>query len=366
MIGGLDAQNPIVRKQLTRKESVFIPMIDSRYQIISEIGHGGYSIVYKAIEISSRNEIALKKIQVFDKHLGLPTSFYRELKCLQQMAGIPNIVQLKNVIRSKSEGCFYFSLEYCEYNLFSVLHTITLTRQQIQSYFKQILLAVQHMHSLGYIHCDLKPSNILLTKDNQIKLCDFGMTSKCDDSYNKISNNIATPSYRPPEILLGDTKISPSIDIWGLGCILYEMVTQKKLFNPIDSSDISQLFAIFQICGTPTELTWPKFDLLPNSVSIRSFPIIQSNLHQILEISLPTEFSFLIDLLENMLQLDPSKRLKLETILSHPFFTDDIKLPQLHLMESHTKDSIPKVSPFIKKVERFMRPERVLPPPILA
>lgn len=193
----------------------------------------------------------MKKIQVFDKHQGLPASFYRELKCLQQVAGIPNIVQLKNVIQSKSEGCFYFSLAYCESNLFSDLYTIPLTRQQIQSYFKQILLAVQQIHSLGYVHCDLKPSIYrLLTKDNQIKLCDFGMTSKFDDSYNKISNIIATPSYRPPEILLGDTTISPSIDIWGLGCILYQMLTQKKFFNPIESSDIS-----FPIYGNfpPTE-----------------------------------------------------------------------------------------------------------------
>lgn len=346
--------------------SVIGPTINSRYFVISQIGRGGYGSVFKAVDLTNGEIVALKKVFTFDRHSGLPISFYRERNCLKEMSGNENIVKLIQTFHSKEENCLYLVLEYCEYDLCALIHNYRLTYEQAQTYMKQILLSVQAMHSKDYVHRDLKPSNIFITRENVVKIGDFGLTRKLDKS-RPLTSKVITPSYRPPEVLLGDSHYGKAVDIWSLGCVFYEMITNKVLFRPSASTDISQLMSIFSICGTPTQESWPGFENLPNANLIEKQKPIQSTLRELLERDVPSQMSNIIDLLESMLQLDPSKRLKIEQVMSHPFFAGNFELPNLSYPETHANDivSIP-ITRNIIKIDPLLRHERILPPPILA
>ncbi|KAK8861072.1 hypothetical protein M9Y10_012766 [Tritrichomonas musculus] len=345
--------------------SAFGPTINSQFYVISQVGRGGYGSVFKAIDLSNGEVVALKKVFTFDPHTGIPSSFYREIKCLKEMDGNENIVKLKQIIRSKEEHCFYLVLDYCEYDLCGLVHNYGLTYEQAQTYMKQILNAVRSMHSKEFVHRDLKPSNIFLTVENVVKVGDFGLTRKLDKT-RPLTSKVITQSYRPPEVLLGDSHYGPAVDIWSLGCVFYEMITNKVLFCPSSSTDISQLMSIFSICGTPTQENWPGFDKLPNSNLIKNTKTIKSTLRELLERDVPQELSIIIDLLESMLQLDPSKRINIEQVMSHPFFADDFVLPALSYPETHAANivSIP-IARNIIKIDSLLMHERILPPPIL-
>ncbi|OHT14004.1 Serine/threonine-protein kinase ppk23 [Tritrichomonas foetus] len=401
--------------------------ISSEYDVVSHVGRGGYGNVYKAINKSTGEIVALKKVNSFDIHGGLPTSYYREVNCLKEMRGHPNIVNLKNICRSKDsssgESCLYLVMDYCEYDLSGLIHNYGLTIRQIQSFMRQILIAVQDMHSHGYVHRDLKPSNVFVTKEGVIKVGDFGLTRKLDKS-RPLTSKVITPSYRPPEVLLGDSHYDQSVDVWSLACVLYEMVTGKVLFRPSTASDLSQLLSIFEICGMPNQENWPGFDKLPNasilqmcqspknsnnqysnnSMTFSNNSMTQysnnsfsdgfsyqckSALRELLEQTIPPQLHTIVDLLESMLQLDPRRRATIAQALEHPFFADteqasaagtSFELSCLPYPETHAIDVSAKIPlakhknlnanvDFVNKAlnaRQILRPARVLPPPILA
>jgi cyclin-dependent kinase len=110
------------------------------------------------------------------------------------------------------------------------------------------------------MHRDLKPQNLLVSKDNIIKLADFGLGRSFSIPIGKYTHEVVTLWYRAPEILLGSKCYSTPIDIWSIGCILAEMITGRPLF--CGESEIEQLLAIFRIMGTPSNETWPQVENL--------------------------------------------------------------------------------------------------------
>lgn len=133
----------------------------------------------------------------------------------------------------------------------------TLSEDKVQAIVYQLLLALDYCHSNRVIHRDLKPQNILINKsDLRIKLADFGLARTYYYPIREYTHEIITLWYRAPEILLGTEKYSQSVDIWSVGCILYELAHSKCLF--CGDSEIDQLFKIFKTLGTPTDKTWPE------------------------------------------------------------------------------------------------------------
>lgn len=123
------------------------------------------------------------------------------------------------------------------------------------------LLGIEFCHKHRVLHRDLKPQNLLIDKEGSIKLADFGLSRTYSISKKTYTEEVVTLWYRAPEILLGCKHYSTPVDIWSIGCIFAEMVTNTPLFQ--GDSEIQQLFKIFEILGTPNDDNWPGAKLLP-------------------------------------------------------------------------------------------------------
>ena len=105
--------------------------------------------------------------------------------------------------------------------------------EHIQFFLYQILRGLKYVHSCGILHRDLKPSNLLLNTTCDLKICDFGLARVADPDHDHtgfLTEYVATRWYRAPEILLGSPVYTKGVDMWAVGCILGEMISNKPLF----------------------------------------------------------------------------------------------------------------------------------------
>ena len=164
-------------------------------------------------------------------------------------------------------------------------------------------------------------SKLLISADGQrLKLADFGLARLSALPAGQYTHEVVTLWYRAPELLLGATRYSASVDVWSIGCIMAEMATGYALFP--GRSDIDQIFKIFQRRGTPSTHSglWPGVEQLPHFNA--EFP--QWSARSIADfVSLETfgNDQNAIDLLERFLQYDPDTRIGCRRALEHPYFS---------------------------------------------
>jgi len=166
------------------------------------------------------------------------------------------------------------------------------------------------------LHRDLKPQNILVSKQGALKIADFGLARTFGIPVKSFANEVVTLWYRPPDILLGSTNYSTSIDIWSIGCIFAEMVTGKCLF--MGSSAPDQLIKIFQVTGTPDPDKWPGLSDLSEWKPDAFEKFTGEPLSKIC----PKLESDGLDLLEKMLKCNPAERITGKDALDHPYFKE--------------------------------------------
>lgn len=151
-----------------------------------------------------------------------------------------------------------------------------------------------------------------MDRQGNIKLTDFGLAREFGQPNKELTKNVATRWYRPPEILFGASFYGEGIDMWALGCILAELYLREPIFK--GDGDIDQLSKIFGIIGTPDEENWPNAKKLPYFFEFeKTDPVPLKSL-------IPTASPDAIDLIINLLRLDPQKRIGTEEVLNHPFF----------------------------------------------
>lgn len=200
------------------------------YEIISHIGEGSYGQVYKAKEKKTNNFVALKKVRLEHESEGFPITAIREIKILRQL-NHKNVVSLKEVVTDKEDtlefkkggGSFYLVFEYMDHDLTGLIESgmVDFTVKDNAILMRQLLEGLNYCHKQNFIHRDIKCSNILLNNKGELKLADLGLARLFDNEQIRLyTNKVVTLRYRPPELLLGEEKYGPSIDIWSCGCIL--------------------------------------------------------------------------------------------------------------------------------------------------
>lgn len=282
-----------------------------RYEKLGKIGEGTYSQVYKA-QGPSGEICALKVVALEAEDEGIPSTAIREISLLKQLQH-PNIVKLCDVIHSERKLTLVF--EFLEQDLKKVLdqHEDGLEPARTRSFLHQLLSGISYCHQNRVLHRDLKPQNLLISSEGALKLADFGLARAFGIPVRAYSHEVVTLWYRPPDVLMGSKKYSTPLDIWSVGCIFAECANGRALFPGTTEAD--QLQKIFEIVGTPNPLYWPRVVELPEWRSD-----FKQYAPQPWEHIMPRQEPVTLDLLANLLQCDPDRRLKGPTALRHPYF----------------------------------------------
>jgi len=304
---------------------------------IAQVGEGTYGSVYKAKDRLTNEMVAMKKIRMGNEKEGFPITAIREIKLLRELDH-ENVVKLKEVVSSKEtcynrgKGSVYIVFEFMDHDLMGLMDTVDMqfAENQIKCFVKQLLTGLHYCHKRNIMHRDIKGSNLLINNAGVLKLGDFGLSRSFNekDINYRYTNRVVTLWYRPPELLLGAVVYGPAIDVWGVGCIMAELLMRKPLFPGKNERD--QMDRVFAVCGTPHAEIWPSCTELTfyNTVQRPEKERKPDRLKQHLLSALddrgnPRLNDNAVDLVRKMLVLDPAKRISAADSLDHDWFWSD-------------------------------------------
>ncbi|EXB39294.1 Mitogen-activated protein kinase kinase kinase 2 [Morus notabilis] len=263
------------------------------------LGSGSYGAVYLTF-LTNFNELN-HLLAVKTSFLALSTSLFKEKRVLANLGDCPEIIVCfgHKVTVERGMQLYNLVLEYAPFGTLSdLIQTFILRDINIRIYTTIILKGLRYMHAKGYVHCDLKPDNILVFPSDQrgcyrVKIADFGLTKEPDeviipDDYKNRFRG--TPCYMSPEsVVLG--QIGPALDIWSLGCIVIEMHTAKSAWHVLECT--------------------PRLDMVHLLASTKMTPPIPCAVTEIGR-----------DFLRKCLARDPRERWTARMLLNHPYVSE--------------------------------------------
>ncbi|KAJ6244736.1 mitogen-activated protein kinase 13 [Anaeramoeba flamelloides] len=322
-------------------------VIDQKYKYMKKIGQGAYGIVISAKDTTTKDKVAIKKIiGVFDRLTDAKRTL-REIKLLKHF-NHENILCLKDVMIPPVKEKFtsvYLVTELLATDLRQIINSEQeLSEDHVRYFLYQILCALKYLHSGNVIHRDLKPGNILLNENCDLKVCDFGLARISDPEEENplLTQYVATRWYRSPEIILGWGEYTSSVDVWSAGCIFGEILNRSPLFPGKDFLD--QLELITKIVGKPSK---KEINTLQNKRARRYMKNLPNKKKADYSKIFYNASEEALDLLNKMLQFNPQKRISVDDALNHPFLepifdNDDIQLCKENFNFSFEKDKLTK------------------------
>ncbi|OQR96626.1 cell division protein kinase, partial [Achlya hypogyna] len=295
--------------------SVSVGWSMERYQKLEKVGEGTYGVVYKAKDRVTGEIIALKKIRLEAEDEGIPSTAIREISLLKELQH-SNIVRLYNIVHTERKLTLVF--EYLDQDLKKYLDVCEkgLEKPILKSFLYQLLRGIAYCHQHRVLHRDLKPQNLLINREGELKLADFGLARAFGIPVRSYTHEVVTLWYRSPDVLMGSRKYSTPVDIWSIGCIFAEMANGGPLFAGTSESD--QLDRIFRLLGTPTLDIFPgMLDLPEYKPDFAVYPAPENLGHLV-----PSLDPAGLDLLEQMLRYDPAKRITAADAMKHAYFND--------------------------------------------
>ncbi|KIK98047.1 hypothetical protein PAXRUDRAFT_135021 [Paxillus rubicundulus Ve08.2h10] len=308
----------------TRPSSPSMASRKELYAIVSQVGEGTFGKVYKARNTITNVHVALKRIRMEVEKDGFPVTAMREIKLLQSLRH-QNVVRLYEMM--VSNGSVFMVFEYMDHDLTGVLSQtqFSFSEANLKSLCSQMLAGLAYLHHKGVIHRDIKGSNILINNRGELKLADFGLARFYQKRRRSdYTNRVITLWYRPPELLFGATVYGPEVDMWSAGCIMLELFTKKPIFQGND--EIHQLDVIYRIFGTPTPERWPGITELPWFELVKPKEVIQNHFRELFQRWLSPAA---LDLAEQLLTYDPTKRATAVQALDAPYFKEESPPPEL-------------------------------------
>ncbi|XP_065664342.1 uncharacterized protein LOC100213301 isoform X2 [Hydra vulgaris] len=296
--------------------------VDSKYKILEIIGEGAYGVVCSALESTTGQRVAIKKIcDVFDVP-AITKRTLRELKILKFFRH-DNIIAIKEILKPPDDiklfKDVYVVLDLMGSDLHHIIHSKQdLSEEHVRYFLYQILRGLKYIHSSNIIHRDLKPSNLLVNKDCELKIGDFGMArsllSSPIEQKRVMTEYVATRWYRAPELMLTVHQFTKAIDMWSVGCIFAEMLGRAALFP--GSNYLNQLQLILSVVGLPSV----EFLSTISSDRVRNYITKLPHKDAVpLSKMFPNASAESMDLLKNLLVLDPKYRFSVEKALDHKF-----------------------------------------------
>ncbi|XP_059174860.1 serine/threonine-protein kinase PLK4-like [Physella acuta] len=255
------------------------------YQVLNLLGKGGFACVYRARSIRTGMEVAIKMI---DKKQMKAADFINRVKKeveIHSRLKHPSVLELYNFF--EDANYVYLVLEMCHNGeLQRYLHSngTAFSEEEARKFMRQIVEGIMYLHSHGIVHRDLSLSNILLTKDMNLKIADFGLATQLQSPGERHFTMCGTPNYISPEIAMRQSH-GLEADVWSLGCMLYTFLVGRA---PFDSEAVkSTLKLVVQIDYS-----------FPDGISPAAKDLIQA-----------------------LLRKNPKDRIQLREILAHPFMT---------------------------------------------
>ncbi|KAJ3439033.1 casein kinase ii subunit alpha [Anaeramoeba flamelloides] len=290
------------------------------YLLKEKLGSGRFSIVYKALHQPTGETRAIKILVDTSER-----KIKRELLALNQIQGGPNVIKFYEIISNKSSKYPSMVFELAE-GLPIHKFQKSYTEFEIKNYMYQILQALDHAHSKGIMHRDIKGGNIVVdTEKKQLKVLDWGI-SEFYFPYKEYDHHVATLYYMPPELLVRVKDYDYSLDIWMAGCVLGEMLLSKHpFFKAKDERHLLKLMTKF--LGTQEFYKYLKkyrielnYDWI-KKIKIRE-PLARSDIINERNPHLVTDTA--LDLLFKLLVFDKEKRLTAREAMEHQYF-DEIR-----------------------------------------
>lgn len=323
-------------------------LINGRYHVQQNLGKGMFSSVVRATDSKTGKLVAVKIVRQNDT---MRKAGMKEIEILQQLrAADPedkkHVVRFERFFDHKGHLCMVF--ENLSMNLREVLkkfgRDVGLNLRAIKAYAQQMFLGLSLLRKCGILHGDLKPDNLLVNEQrNILKICDLGSASPASES--EVTPYLVSRFYRAPEIILG-IPYDYAIDMWSIGCTLYELYTGKILFTGRNNNGM--LKSIMECRGKlPPKLlrrgslTPMHFDEMLNFQSTEEDKVTGRVVTKVLDFKKPTrdlktrlmgkgskgmseseskELALFVDLLDRCLALNPEKRCTPIEALKHPFF----------------------------------------------
>ena len=276
------------------------------------------------LKVEPEAKVAIKKIKVNTEYRdGLAMDAIREVKFLQELSH-PNIIALHAVFSSKNQN-LNLVLEYLPRGdlemLIKDIDGITYGMAEVKAWMGMLGRAVWFCHENYVLHRDIKPNNLLIAGDGEVKLADFGLARSFADPYRGMTANVITRWYRPPELLFGARSYSGTVDVWSMAMVFAELILRTPFVA--GNTDLHQVELICQAVGTPNEENWPGVSKLEGYVKFEktdSQPVRGKDFYLN---TFATAGPLGVDLLMSMLTLDPRKRSTSRQVLEHRWWTSD-------------------------------------------
>ena len=316
---GAVARGEMAKRQYVVKGTTF--EVDERYEVKKGVGQGAYGLICAAKDTKQGDQVAIKKItNAFEDAVDCKR-ILREIRLLQHFSH-ENVLNLRDIMMpppGKAEDWkdIYLVTELLDTDLHYIIHSKqALSDDHIQYFVYQILRGLKAVHSAKVLHRDLKPGNLLVNKNCDLKICDFGLARGVDSGSQALTEYVVTRWYRAPELLVENETYGPEIDIWSVGCILAEFLGRKAIFPGRDY--LQQLRLIVECLGAPSA---SDLSMINNPQAVEYIKALPKRPAVSFAKLYPNANAAAVSLLEKMLVFDPRKRITAADALKHEYLT---------------------------------------------
>eukprot|EP01060_Flectonema_neradi_P033534 TRINITY_DN5653_c0_g1_i1.p1 TRINITY_DN5653_c0_g1~~TRINITY_DN5653_c0_g1_i1.p1 ORF type:complete len:336 (+),score=33.63 TRINITY_DN5653_c0_g1_i1:47-1054(+) len=285
------------------------------YEVIRKVGRGKYSEVFEGVNNASEERCVIKVLKPVKK-----MKVRREIKILQNLCGGENIIKLLDMVRDPASKTPALIFEYVNNIDFRTLYP-QLSDYDVRYYINELLKALNFCHSMGIMHRDVKPQNVMIDHEKRIlRLIDWGLAEfyHYQQEYNV---RVASRYFKGPELLVDLREYDYLLDMWSLGCMFAGLIfRQEPFFHGHDNYD--QLAKISKVLGTPdlyAYLDKYNIELSPHHEGTLSPQSKKPWKYFVNKDNLGLCSAEALDFLDKLLVYDHQKRMDAETAMTHPY-----------------------------------------------